>query len=343
MKHPTHLFLLLISSTLGASVCLTTLDATPAQSRNAPTEPQAAVNPDDEYGIVETVLSCEEANHISRRSVERLGYKVESFTPATADTVGVLKGGRPFIWGDTEAVTIKISCTPERIDIDARPDVPPCEQANRISRLAVEHLGYKVTTFTPAAVGKPGIVKGAKAGQPEVFITLFCEGRMVTMDTSMDSPLLHNSDFFIALTDFRRGFFATYKAQRGVVSPKTLPVASDQLQVFVRPLSKLDAKAALGSEITNLLAVLVEVTNPTKRAYQLDPEKIMLVSIAGDRVKPLPEKGHAFPVQALAHQSVAPGGTLKGYLYFPLGAYSGARGALTDEKSQEREGFEVPF
>ena len=69
----------------------------------------------------------------------------------------------------------------------------------------------------------------------------------------------------------------------------------------------------------------------------------MLVSIGGDRIKPLPEKDNAFPVRALTNQSVAPGGQLKGYLYYPLGTYTGARGALIEEKSQEREGFEVPF
>jgi hypothetical protein len=311
--------------------------------QNTASTPPAAVDPSDEYGIIETSLSCEEVNQISHRSIQRLGYKIDSFTPAAGDKPGLIKASRTFVWGDKEPVTVKIACKTGGIAVDARPDIPPCEQANRISRLAVEHLGYTVTEFTPAAVGKPGIVKGKKDKEPEVFITLFCEGRMVTMDTSMDSPLLRNSEFYTALTDFRRGFFATYKAQRGVVVPSTTATSGDQLQVFMRPLSKSDAKAALGAEITTMLTVQVEIANPTKRSYQLDPEKILLVSIGGERIKPLPEKDNTFPVHALTNQSVAPGGQVKGYLYYPLGTYTGARGALIEEKSQEREGFEVLF
>jgi hypothetical protein len=336
MKNPSRQILFFI---VGIFVMLSANGSVQAQTPSN----SSTIKPEDEYGIFETSLPCAEVNQIARRSVERLGYKVESFTPATTEALGVLKGERSFTWGEKEPVTVKITCKPDGVEVDARPDIPPCEQANRISRLAVEHLGYTVTEFTPAAVGKPGIVKGKKAKEPEVFITLFCEGRMVTMDTSMDSPLLRNSEFYTALTDFRRGFFATYKAQRGVVVPSTTATSGDQLQVFMRPLSKSDAKATLGAEISTIVAVRVEITNPTKRSYQLDPEKIMLVSLSGERVKPLPDKDNTFPVHALTNQSIAPGAQVKGYLYYPLGTYTGARGALVEEKSQEREGFEAPF
>jgi hypothetical protein len=69
----------------------------------------------------------------------------------------------------------------------------------------------------------------------------------------------------------------------------------------------------------------------------------MLVNISGERAKPLVEKDKAFPVHALENQSVAPGAKVTGYLYYPTGTYTGARGSLVEEKSQEREGFEVPF
>lgn len=327
---------------VGVWISLTVHAFAQQPARQAPSAQSSVINPQDEYGIIETSLPCEEVNQIAHRSVQRLGYKVDSFAPATAEKSGLITASRTFVWGDKEPVTVKIACKSEGIDIDARPDVPPCEQANRIAHMAVEHLGYKVTEFTPAAVGQPGIVKGKQDGQPEVYITLFCEGRMVTMDTSSDSPLLKNGDFYTALTDFRRGFFATYKAQRRVVIPSA-PSSGDQIQVMLRPLSKADAQAALGAEMATLVAVQVEINNPTKRTYQLDTEKIMLVNISGERAKPLGEKDNAFPVHALENQSVEPGARLKGYLYYPVGTYTGARGSLVEEKSQEREGFEVPF
>lgn len=329
-----------VASSLFFSASLSAAQEAPHNTAMAATATGA---PMEEYGIIETNLSCEEVNHIAHRSIQRLGYKVDSFTPATGDTPGLIKASRTFVWGDKEPVSVKIACKAGGIDIDAQPEVPPCEQANRIARVAIEHSGYTVTKFTPAAVGKPGIVKGKKDKEPEVFITLLCEGRMVSMDTSMDSPLLNTNEFYTAIVDFRRGFLATYKAQRGVVAPSPVAASADQIHVVMRPLSISDAKAALGSEISGMLTVQVEIANPTKRSYQLDTEKIMLVSIGGDRIKPLPEKDTAFPVRALTNQSVAPGGQIKGYLYYPLGTYTGARGALIEEKSQEREGFEVPF
>jgi len=331
-------FFLLTVSLVLSSVTSSVAQESSDRTATAP----SAVDPQDEYGIIETSLPCEEVNQIAHRSIQRLGYKVESFTPAVGDKRGLITASRDFVWGEKEPVTVKIACKSGSVAVDARPAVPPCEQANRISRLAVEHLGYQVTEFTPAAVGKPGIVKGKKDGQPEVYITLFCEGRMVTMDTSMDSPLLRNKDFYTALTDFRRGFFATYKAQRRFAVPSA-PPSGDQIQVTMRPLSKADAQAALGADLTTLVAVQIEITNPTKRTYQLDTEKIMLVNLTGERAKPLGDKDNTFPVPALGNQSVAPGAQVKGYLYYPVGAYTGARGSLVEEKSQEREGFEVPF
>lgn len=315
--------------------------AAPGQAQTTSTP--VTVNSDDEYAIAETNLDCAEVNRLSHQSLARLGYQITTETPATPDAAGVFKGTRPFAWGGQESVTVKVMCHAGSIDVDARPDVPPCEQANRIARLAVEHLDYKVTEFTPAAQGKPGVVKGAQTNHPGVYIAIFCEGRMVTMDTTSDSPLLKNGDFYNAITDFRRGFYAVYMAQRRVVNATAKPAAKDQLQVLMRPLSKMDSKAMLGSEVATMLAVQVEITNLTRRSYQLDPEKIMLVSLTGDRVKPLPEKDPPFPVHALTNQSVAPGAKVKGYLYYQLGSYTGARGALIEEKSQEREGFEVPF
>ena len=90
-------------------------------------------------------------------------------------------------------------------------------------------------------------------------------------------------------------------------------------------------------------ATFQEIANRTKRSYQLDTEQVMLLSAAGGRVKPLAEKKGGFPMQALGNQTIAPGTSIKGYLYYPQGSYSGARGSLTEAQSHEREGFDVRF
>ena len=100
----------------------------------------------------------------------------------------------------------------------------------------------------------------------------------------------------------------------------------------------------LGSEMATMLAVQVEITNLTKRSYQLDTEKITLVSIAGDRVRPLAEKDHAFPVHALTNQAVAPGAKVKGYLYYQLGVYIlGRAGPWLKRRVKNVKGLKAPF
>ena len=267
-----------------------------------------------------------------------------TFTPATAGKDGELKASRMGLWGEKEPVTVTLTCAPDGVRINAAPDVPPCEQGNRISRLAVERRGFKVTEFTPAAIGKPGIVKGTKEGEKLAVITISCEpNQNVTMETSMDGPLARHKDFYITISNFYQGFYAIFKGERGMVVAENIPASDNQIHVAMKPLNGTEMKIAFGVESKQYLPVLIEIANRTKRSYQLDTEQVMLMSSAGGRVKPLAEKNGGFPAQALANQSIAPGTSIKGYLYYPVGSYTGARGSVTEAQSQEREGFDVQF
>ncbi|MBM4257209.1 MAG: hypothetical protein FJ147_15075 [Deltaproteobacteria bacterium] len=296
------------------------------------------------YPIVESLLTCDQAKRVSTKAVERLGYKVTTFTPATDNKGGVLQASRSGLWGDKEPVTVTLTCGTEGVRIDASPDVPPCEQGNRIARVAVERRGFKVTEFTPAAIGKPGIIKGTKEGEKPGVITISCEpNHNVMMETSMDGPLARHKDFYITISNFYQGFYAVFKGERGMVAAEAIPASDNQMHVAMKPLNRTEMKMAFGAESKTYLPVQVEIANRTKRSYQLDVTQVMLLSPMGVRVKPLAESKGGFPAQALASQTIAPGTSIKGYLYYPAGAYTGARGSLTEEKSQEREGFDVQF
>ena len=296
------------------------------------------------YPIVDLMVTCEQAKRISIKAVERLGYKVTSFTPATDDAGGELKASRAGLWGEKEPVSVTLVCAADGVHITASPDVPPCEQGNRISRLAIERLGFKVTEFTPAAIGKPGIVKGTQEGEKPAVITISCEpNHNVMMETSMDGPLARHKEFYITISNFYQGFYAIFKGERGMVAAEKVPASDNQIHVAMKPLNGTEMKIAFGAESKKYLPVLVEIANRTKRSYQLDIAQVMLLSSAGGRVKPLAEKTGAFPAQALTNQSIAPGTSIKGYLYYPVGSYSGARGSFTEAQSQEREGFDVQF
>ncbi len=296
------------------------------------------------YPITESQLTCEQAQLVSKKTVERLGYKVTGFTPTTADKGGELKASRAGLWGEKEPVTVTLTCAADGVRINASPDVPPCEQGNRISRLAIERLGFVVSEFTPAAIGKPGIVKGTKEGEKPAVITISCEpNHNVMMETSMDGPLARNKEFYITISNFYQGFYAVFKGERGMVAAEKIPASDNQIHVAMKPLNDTDMQMAFGVDSKKYLPVQVEIANRTKRSYQLDIAQVMLMSSAGGRVKPLAEKNGGFPAQALANQTIAPGTSIKGYLYYPIGLYSGARGSLTEAQSQEREGFDVQF
>lgn len=296
------------------------------------------------YPLAESLLTCEQAYLVSKKTVERLGYKVTTLTPVTAGKNGELKASRMGLWGEEEPVTVTLMCASDGVRINAFPDVPPCEQGNRISRIAIERRGFKVTEFTPAAIGKPGIIKGTQEGEKPAVITISCEpNHNVAMETSMDGPLARHKEFYITISNFYQGFYAIFKGERGMMVAEKVPASDNQIHVAMKPLNGVEMKIAFGTESKEYLPVQIEIANRTKRAYQVDVAQVMLLSSAGVRVKPLAERNGAFPAQGLANQTIAPGTSVKGYLYYPVGSYTGARGSFTEEKSQEREGFDVQF
>ena len=147
-----------------------------------------------EYDITEAKMSCQEAHKVTRRALERLHYKVTDLPPTT-EKGGTIKGQRMGFWGELEPVSVEISCNADGSHIAPRAEIPPCEQANRVMRKAVEEGGYTVRTFKPASLGGVGQIKGEKDGQDPVSLTISCEveRNRVTVDTSSDSPLLAES------------------------------------------------------------------------------------------------------------------------------------------------------
>ncbi len=88
--------------------------------------------------------------------------------------------------------------------------------------------------------------------------------------------------------------------------------------------------------------VEVEISNATAHAYTLKADKVTLRAISGERVKPL-EASNDTPTPVLTSQTIAPGANVRGYLSYPPGSYTGARGFLIQEQTQSNEGFSVNF
>ncbi len=70
------------------------------------------------------VPPCEQTNQIVRRTVERLGYTITSFTPAVANGKrGVIKGKREN-QQEQDTVTLTIKCDADAIYVDTHSDSP---------------------------------------------------------------------------------------------------------------------------------------------------------------------------------------------------------------------------
>lgn len=157
------------------------------------------------YPLIVPVLSCEQAQHLAHRVVERLGYVATFPTPIDENGESVIRGERDGVLG-RETVTVTLMRDADGMHANAEADLPPCEQANQIVRRTVERLGYMLTSYTPASYGKRGVVRGKRGegrAQDTVMLTIACDDDAVYVDTQSDSPVVTRTDFTAAITDFR--------------------------------------------------------------------------------------------------------------------------------------------
>ena len=301
------------------------------------------LEPTDEYDVIEPDMSCEDANRFSVRTVERLGYEVTSITPASDVKEGVIEAKQMGRWGGEEGVSVTIACGPNGVRMMARSDVTPCDQANMVMRQALESSGFTITTYTPATFMAAGVITGEKEGAEPTSITITCyiERNRVEMDTSEDSPVLDNVAFYQALSDFQLGFFTTFnKVEERLASN---PADQKRLYVTLRPLNSVDNQVVFGTKELAVLPLKVNISNLTQQTYMLETRKITLMDSSGKRVTPMSEGETSFPAPSLTDRPIGPGASIQGYLYYPLGTYTGARGSLADQRNQEREGFSIEF
>jgi hypothetical protein len=214
-----------------------------------------------------------------------------------------------------------------------------CDQANHIAYRIVQEAGYTVTAFAPATNGGTGTMAGSKprgAGEDTITAKITCgpdgihaEGDYGHGPTAMNQRFPEY--FFVRFTGMAEA------AERGEVN------APGQILVKMKPLIGFETSLEFGALVNDVLPVRVDVINTTQRAYALEVETIVLLTRDGKRVKSLQANGNTFPAPPLTSLTLAPGASIKGYLYFPPGSYASGRGFVTEQDSQEREGFDVQF
>jgi hypothetical protein len=251
-----------------------------------------------------------------------------------------------------------------------------CDQANRYAFQSMKSLGYTVTSFEPAAIGRAGMLRGNKSEQQRFghdgVVRIACDATEVRLEAAEEQLLSQD------LT-FTRGF---YLAFTGIADHSAAGAAYAEEQAGgtteggakfkIQPQLALETKLDFGEDLAagGVLAVKVTVQNGSEITYTLDPAaielrprggtgKVMQLAI-GDAAQAITKAAaadldpgipgpKAANIEAMLRQRALTGGTLKpgdraeGFVYFPIGSYARARATLVDVESGESEGFLVEF
>lgn len=265
------------------------------------------------------------------------------------------------------------ACTPPIRQFDLNNQPLTCEKANDYVLRTLQTQGFTVTAFQPAAIGRAGTLRGTREerGTQNVTVYVTCNGKSVDIDASEDGK-------FLGQMEFKRGF---YLAFTGIVQAAEITAAAEReaalhpqeqkgagLRVLLEPVRGQAARLDFDFDLAaaGVLPVRVTITNGTSRTYRFDPADIVLMHKDGARVRPLsidaatqrimgaPRPADAalpdstvvsqqLQARALGGDTVAAKQNVKGYVFFPLGAYVKGRVSLEDQASEESEGFVVEF
>lgn len=96
------------------------------------------------------ILPCEQANQITRQSVEKLGYTVTEFKPAVMDGQPGVVAGRKEENGKSDVVELTIFCSQEVVHIETYSDNPVVLSANFTAAITDFRRGF-FSVFKPLA------------------------------------------------------------------------------------------------------------------------------------------------------------------------------------------------
>jgi len=269
-----------------------------------------------------------------------------------------------------------VACASMHSQYSVRRSNLSCDEANRYAFQSMKSLGYTVTSFEPAAVGRAGILRGTKSvegrSSQDGVVRIRCDASEVFLEAE-DQQLLSQD-----LT-FTRGFYLAFTgiadhaaAGNAYAEQQSGGTTEGGVKFKIQPQLALETKLDFGEDLAagGVLAVKVNVQNGSKVTYTLDPAGIELRPRGGSgkitqldlgaaaaavarAAKEGLDAGIAGPTaqsiedtlrkRALTGGTLKPGDSAEGFVYFPVGSYARARATLVDVESQESEGFLVEF
>jgi hypothetical protein len=273
-------------------------------------------------------------------------------------------------------VTAIVACAPMHSQYNVRRSNLTCDEANRFAFQSMKSLGYTVTSFEPAAIGRGGVLRGNKSEESRSS-----QGGVVRIACDPNEVRLEAQDEQIFSQDmtFTRGFYLAFtgiadhaSAGSAYADQQSGGTTEGGAKFKIQPQLALETKLDFGEDLAagGVLAVKVTVQNGSEVTYELDPATIELrprsgsgkvtqleIGAAAAAVAQAAKEGldpgiagpTAASIEAMLRKRALTGGTLKpgdraeGFVYFPVGTYARARATLVEAGSGESEGFLVEF
>lgn len=239
----------------------------------------------------------------------------------------------------------------------------PCAEAMTVARGAVTRMGYTIERVEPAAPESPGRVVGRRtsgwtAAAPEpgteymVLVRVSCSDQGSVFEAATDESVERRLGF---RQQFPREIEEIARRRTRPSPPRAGAPAKQGLVISVTLLRGGEARQEFGADLpaAGVTPVRVTLENRSSRTYGFSPDKVQLVTQGGERVRALPAAdlaGRLDPAVAagargrlVAEGDVGPGGTVSGFLYFPVSAYRRANVVVIDRGADEAEGFRIDF
>lgn len=273
-------------------------------------------------------------------------------------------------------VSAVAACASMQSQYNVRRSNLTCDEANRYAFQSMKSLGYTVTRFEPAAIGRGGLLRGNKSdgdrSGPNGVVRIACDANEVRLEAEAEQ--LFSQDL-----TFTRGFYLAFtgiadqaSAGSAYADQQSGGTTAGGAKFRIQPQLALETKLDFGEDLAagGVLAVKVTVQNGSDVTYELDPAAIELRPRSGSgkvtqlgigaaaaavaqAAKEGLDPGIAGPtapsIEAMLRKRALTGGTLKpgdhaeGFVYFPVGSYARARATLVDVETKESEGFLVEF
>jgi hypothetical protein len=274
----------------------------------------ACATPLKQFELRDQTLSCDEANEISYRTLQAMGFTLTAFEPAKPGSPGVLKGHRqrPGPQEHRQQVTVDIECAPTGASIDAHEDFTLLDQLE--FKRGFYHSFTNIVSMTAAEQAMEERIDAGTAPPSQQ-----------RHDLQVLIEPVHGPEAKLYFdVDLAAGGVLPLRLTMNNRTPNRYRLRAGEIR-----LTRRDRERVAALTPAQAAARVIEARRPDNG----EPVTTWSLEAVTDRLR----------AELFVANAVEPGERLSGYLYFPLADYQRARVVVVDDRSGDTEGFMVEF